>query len=273
MRVIAGRAEPPSGHEVLGVITTQCTALDGATGLMEAPCTEDSMAGLAREKAAERGGTALFSLVCGTDDSDRFVSRQQTGTGTQPGRTPSQTSTTTTIRTITTCRATVLRSEDARQPIAVASVSVAPGEQVVMSGQAVAIDWTPSSATDLRSRDPAEVGELEAFPAGYLRLGELTARCTAPCARSVVSRALKHAAAKRGALSLAESECSLDDERWSCHAAVVGPRLATSPRTAGQSTSGAAEQGSGGVAADGDAHTGAGGAQDEGVGGAAPRPD
>lgn len=226
VRVIAGRAEAPEGHEVLGVITTQCTALDGSTGLMEAPCTEESMASLARERAAELGGTALFELVCGTDESDRFMSgATQPGSGAQSGQTQSQITNTTTIRTITTCRATVLRSEDATAPAPVATTTATPGEHVVVSGQQVAIEWS-QPGPKLTPREAATVGEMDAFPEGYRRLGQVTGRCAKACAQSVVTRALKEAAAARGALALAELDCRLEGELWRCQALVVGPATA-----------------------------------------------
>ena len=272
VRVIAGRVEPPEGHEVLGVITTQCTALDGATGLNEAPCTEESMAQLARDRAAERGATALFELVCGTDESDRFISgTQQPGSGAPASQTQSQITNTTTIRTITTCRATVLRSKDGKPTAPVATTEPAPGEQVVVSGQAIAIAWTPEdAAADLPARDASEVGEMQAFPAGYRRLGVMTGRCLAACARSLVPRGLKQAAARRGALALADLDCQLEGERWHCRAAVVGPAVA--PKTPPPLEVSTDQGGAPADAAGGAPAVGEGGAPADGAGGA-PSPE
>ncbi|MEM9876116.1 MAG: hypothetical protein AAF928_14555 [Myxococcota bacterium] len=258
VRIVAGRAEPPVGHEVLGVITTQCTTLDGGTGVGEAPCTEASMTERAREEAATRGGTALFALVCGVDDSDRFAN----GAGLQ-GRAPvaagrngasrpvSQGNQTanrpTTIRTITTCRATVLRREDGGAIIGAvdvvdtgrdartddASASNHEGERIVVSGQSVRVTWAPGAAAaaggvEVR-RDPSEIGELTTWPPGYPELGRLHGHCAKACPQSVVLRGLKQVASARGGIALARIRCAPQGGSWTCETSVVGPAPPPAP--------------------------------------------
>ncbi len=208
-----GRDVPP-GHDVIGVATGQCETLDGASGLLERPCNEASLVAQIREHAASVGGTGIVDEQCSAGRSRREVTNVDGG-GVE-----------TSVRAGLTCRATVVRrvgGASAHRPAPDAGAAAprpAGATRRVTIGDApveVAFDGTPATP-----READAVGEMDAFPAGYLKLGRVMAECVTGCPRSTARRALRHEAARIGAIAVAAIDCALVGERWRCEADAVG---------------------------------------------------
>lgn len=200
--------DQPEGHEVIGVASIACETTNGASGLLEVPCTEEAMTTLLTERAAAAGGTGLVQLRCERPDARRVLQNVDGGSVEQS-----------TLSGLV-CHATVVRRGEG--VVVGAPTASAPrprgGRVVEVSGQEVEVGAERTAA----GAPSAEVGELEAFPTGYEDLGRIWARCVGGCARSLARRALLSEAGRHGAQAIAELSCALEGERWRCEARMIG---------------------------------------------------
>jgi hypothetical protein len=231
--LLAGRT-PPDGYSILGVVTARCSTLDGATGLLEDPCSEEILTKRARERAAEAGATALLDLSCRRVETERVSERSDAGV------------VITRVRQNLTCQATALRHEGRRPEIAVGQPG---GRTLTIAGVAIEMAFEPAAAPHERepsARAVEEVAELERSPADHPPLGHVTASCLAGCARNSVWLAIRSEAARLGAVAFAELTCDLDDDRWSCRALLVAappPAAVTNDASSPEGEAGAGPDG------------------------------
>jgi hypothetical protein len=215
---------PPSGYELLGVVTTRCTALNGAGGLIDGPCTEESMLKAAQRRAAEVGGTALYAPACRESVLDREVRYEDGGTIRAS------------VRTLVQCQGSVLRADglapgQRAAPAATASTA-APRNSARLGSlelSGVVVEVTLPEGSKAAATDGAAVGELPSFPAGHRDGGQLSSRCMRGCARATARRALLRGASRMHALAVSDIQCRLSGERWQCHGRVVGERIVVEP--------------------------------------------
>ena len=207
--------DQPEGHDVIGVASVRCETTNGASGLLEVPCTEEAMAELLAERAAQAGGSGLVDRRCERPDTRRVLQNVDGGTVEQS--------------TLSgwVCHATVVRRGEGVVVGATPGSSPRPAasgaRRVTISGQDVDV------GADHPAHGPSstEVGVLEAFPDGYDDVGRIWARCVRGCARSLARRALLAEAGRHGAQAIAELSCSLEGERWRCEARMIGRALDT----------------------------------------------
>jgi len=199
----------PAQHEIIGVITARCETIDGASGLLERPCTEDDLLALARERAAAVGATGLVDNQCRHSEGHRMLTNVDGG-GVE-----------TALRASRSCQATVVRRTGGPMVGSARTVPVASQRRVDVSGVAVEVGFDGEATT---RRDAGAVGEMDAFPAGYAKVGRLSAECVTGCPRSSARRALRIEAARVGALAIAEIDCALLGQRWRCQASAVGTK-------------------------------------------------
>ena len=217
--------DEPEGHEVIGVASVRCETTNGASGLLEVPCDEQSMTALLRRRAAEAGGTGLVELECDAPDARRILQNVDGGSVQQS-----------TLSGLV-CHATVVRRREGvvvGAPIASSKSQQGAGRVVTLSGHDVEV----GAEQPPRLPPSTEVGELAEIVEGYDDLGPVWARCVEGCARSVARRALLGEARRHGAQAIAELSCELQGERWRCSARMIGPMLSESviedaPRGAG----------------------------------------
>jgi hypothetical protein len=217
--------EAPAGFAITGVVTASCETLNGATGVLEAACTRDELLGLSRKRAAAAGGHGLVDVRCNNELLERRHESLDGG-GVK-----------TTTRTRLTCRASVVRWTKGRRvprprSSAVASASRGgDGRSVLIDDVPVDLSFTPAPGfTEGTSRDASAVGELDAEPAGYAKLGVLAATCAATCAPRHGRAALRKEAARLGATAIAAVHCEVAGaDRWQCVAALIGDAVAAPP--------------------------------------------
>lgn len=209
--------DQPEGHAVIGVASIRCETTNGASGLLEVPCTEEAMTALLTERAAQAGGTGLVERRCDRPDARRVLQNVDGGSVQQS-----------TLSGLI-CHATVVRRGEGvvvgAKTVAKPRPRASAGRVVTISGEEVEV-----GAEHKPSRPPSEdVGELETFPDGYDDLGRIWARCVRGCARSLARRALLDEAARHGAQAVAELSCVLEGERWRCEARLIGGASSTPP--------------------------------------------
>lgn len=189
--IFGGRADPPHRHVKIGTVVATWSSED----------EDELVARVIRRHAARVGGTAIHHVDCETrwstdEDGD--------------------------MAAVTTCGAHVLRAMDADDPVNLAHHG---DELMELEKTRVALASTASAPTMLEEKDHAGVGIVEAHPFNHAYFGETAATCVGSCARSTLSRAIRIAAAKRGAVAIAEVECDLDGAVSRCTASLVGPEL------------------------------------------------
>jgi hypothetical protein len=120
------------------------------------------------------------------------------------------------------CQATVARhtSEPPSAPVARPSAQ-GEGERVRVGEVEVTIRFIAAADRAVEPRAPEQVGDLAHLPHNAIRLGEVSAACSA-CASSTARRGLKHAAARLGAVAITESNCEPDGDGWRCQAVAIG---------------------------------------------------
>jgi hypothetical protein len=239
----------PAGHEVIGVVTTTCETINGASGLLERPCNIEELLVMARERAAAAGGTGLVDDHCQHKGTERMLSDVDGG-GVK-----------TVERAALECQATVVRrigggivnvSGSAAKPTEGAS------RRIQISGVNVEVAFAARGTAAPQPRMRDEVGELDAVPPGYETLGRLAAECVTGCPRNVARRALKTEAARAGALAIAAVECAIIGERWRCEAEAIGqaiPDAGTTTRTDAEADADAETETETEAEADADAET------------------
>ncbi len=231
---------PPDGFEVFGVATTSCDTYNGATGVFESKCSEDVLIDVLKARAAEAGGGALVEPSCHERVLEKTLERVDTQTGgnnpTVPGRTPAPTTGgKINKRARLECQASVARPVNGvmpKNPLPGPPPARGSEESGAASGKKdsvhigdvdVAIHAERDAAAPVREpRAVAELGEMDHAPEGYPRLGAVTAECQSACSSGAARRALKHAAAKLGAIAVAESSCEPIADRWRCQGVAVG---------------------------------------------------
>jgi len=191
VKVFGGRGEAPHRHRVIGtVVATSPTA-----------SVDDLVAHVLRPQAAAVGGTAIHRVDCeirrSTDGETAFTN------------------------TVTICGANVLRSVDAGRQMALTDYG---NELLELEHTNVAVG-TSSHTPRMEAVDQDGVGILASHPDDYAYFGDAAATCLGSCARSTLSRAIRIAAAKRGAIAVAELRCELDGAVSRCTATLVGPEL------------------------------------------------
>ncbi len=204
----------PHGYKVIGVVTTTCDTYNGASGLFEARCNDETLLDQAKKKAAEVGGSALIEPSCSDHLVERILERKDGGGAVQNKRSR------------LTCQASVGRPLSGVIAPKVEPPPAPSGESVTISGAEVVFHGEPEAGSPLHEPRPIEeVGELERVPEGYPRLGRVTAECRQSCSSSTARRGLKHAAAKLGAIGVAESSCEPAGERWKCQGIAIGDAI------------------------------------------------
>jgi hypothetical protein len=202
------------GYEILGVVTARCETLNGSSGLFDTPCSEEALVAACRARAAEAGGTAIAEPSCRQVETSRETTQQDAGT------------VTTDVREALTCQATVLRARAGAVAV-LRTAAVARGRKIDVDGSAIVVDFAAdANAPPHAARRLEDVGEMNAFPAGYAKLGRVSAECPAGCSPSAARRALRIEAARAGALAVAEAECDALGEGWRCTALAVGEAAA-----------------------------------------------
>jgi len=192
VKVFGGRAEAPHRHEVIGtVVATSHTASE-----------DDIVTRLVRPRAAMAGGTAIHHVDCETRRPDEDDDISFAGV-------------------VTICGANVLRALDAGRPVELEQ----HGEEVMELEHTRVALATPYNAPQLSEVDHVGVGVLEIHPVDHAYFGTTAATCVGSCPRSTLSRAIRIAAAKRGAVAVAGLQCKLDGAVSRCTATLVGPEL------------------------------------------------
>ncbi len=207
----------PARHKVIGVVTTSCQTINGASGLLERPCNIEELLLMARERAAAAGGTGLVDDRCRHKGTERMLSDVDGG-GVK-----------TVERTTLECQATVVRRIGGGLANIIGSAvkaTVGATRRIQISGIGVDVAFAARGATQAQPRQPNEIGELHTVPLGYQRLGRLAAECVSGCSRNVARRALKTEAARAGAVAIAAIECTIIGVRWRCEAEAIGDALA-----------------------------------------------
>jgi hypothetical protein len=211
-------ASPPSGHEVLGVVTARCDTYDGSSGLAESPCDEEQLAKEARVTAAAVGGTLLVDPACTRQVTERTVERLKAGGATMHTRARLECRYSVARRTAagaTTAQATPSGSEQVQ--------ATAVGSSVTVSGVAITLRIEALRATPAPHELGADdVGELGQAPVGATLYGRASATCDDECSSSNARRGLKAAAARLGATILTNVNCEPVAERWTCTGAAYG---------------------------------------------------
>lgn len=210
IEVFQGHAVP-EGDEVAGVVTASCDTYNDASGLLAPSCHQESLGDALKTRAAEAGGTALLEPRCDKRVLEQTLERLERG-GAQQNR-----------RMRLRCQASVLRPKSGAALVRAAAAEAALGERVGIEGVDVEIRAERERGVPAREPRPLDgVGEVERIPSGYTRLGRVSSVCQGDCASSTARRGLKHAAAKLGAVAIAEANCEPIGHRWHCQAVAVG---------------------------------------------------
>jgi hypothetical protein len=214
-------ANLPPGYTVVGVVTTTCETYDGASGLFERPCTEESLLEEAKGKAASVGGSLLVEPTCESDVMERSIERLKGGGA--KGH----------LRLRLRCRATVVRPESGALPppktIATSEARVRGpghgGEQVTIANIPVTLGYSAApDAPRLGARSVEAVVEFATAPDGSVPVGPVSSECEAACSSAVARRGLKQAAANVGAYAVTSVNCEPLGERWRCEGQAFSDR-------------------------------------------------
>lgn len=189
--IFGGRAEPPHRHVIIGAVVASMPSAE-----------EDVVIRALRRQAARVGGTAIHRLDCET----RRAEEDEVFEG----------------ATVTTCGANVLRAMAVDEPVDLAEHGDVQFE--IEHTQVALLTVTPSASL-ASENDHDQIGILEAHPIDHAYFGETAATCEGSCPRSTLSRAIRIAAGKRGAVAIAELRCDLDGAVSRCTASLVGPHL------------------------------------------------
>ena len=205
----------PEGYKIIGVVTASCETYNGASGLFAAQCTDETMLAEARKKAAEVGGAALIEPRCSDQLMMREIQRVDGGGAKQNRRVRLQ------------CQVSVGRPLNGQKPPRVEPApSALAGDRVHISDADVTFRGEPEAGSPLHEARPVEdVGEIDSAPASYPHLGRVVAECLQSCSSSTARRGLKHAAAKLGAIAIADSSCEPIGDRWRCQATAIGDAI------------------------------------------------
>lgn len=189
--IFGGRAEPPHRHVVIGAVVASMPTVE-----------QDVVIRALRRQVAHVGGTAIHRLDCETrraEDDEAFEGA-----------------------TVTTCGANVLRARAVDEPVDLAEHG---DVQLELEHTQVALLTVTDVASLASEQEHDQIGILEAHPIDHAYFGETAATCEGSCPRSTLSRAIRMAAGKRGAVAIAGLRCDLDGAVSRCTASLVGPHL------------------------------------------------
>ena len=224
--------QAPAGFVTTGVVTTMCETMNGASGVLEAACTEAQLIAMTREQAAAKGGHGLVDTQCRKELLQRSHETLDGG-GVKV-----------TTRERLTCHATVVRWGQGDRPLRArtsATVSVgAPKRKALGDGETrvmvseIPVDVAFAPTASFVSRKPrpvADVGELDSTPDDYTLLGVLAATCAATCAPRHGREAMRMEAARLGGTAIAAVHCEIAGaDRWQCKGSVIGDIKVQAPR-------------------------------------------
>jgi hypothetical protein len=219
IEVVLGQ-RTPEGHDVTGVITARCETYNGASGLFEASCNEESMLTAAKRRAAEAGGTALMDPRCENRLLEQSVERLEQG-GAKSHR-----------RVELKCHATVLRRQPGAPPLRPIADRSSTGERTRIEHVWVTIHAKAEGSITRPVVEVDAVAEAERIAAGQTRVGVVSAVCEADCSSSISRRGLKHAAAKLGATAIVEVRCEPVGDRWACQGVAIAASVDPPPNAA-----------------------------------------
>ena len=236
-------SQPPEGYQVVGVVTAECTLLNGASGVFDDDCTDDHMMERARQKAADSGGTALVAVDCVRKTTARELERTDAGVALMN-------------REVIRCQMTVLRRG---QEMDGGVEGPSDGRKVEIAGVTMMVRSEPGAAAEAAGapRPGAEVGEIETGAGDYPRIATVRVECLDGCSRAAARSGLKEEAGRVGAIAIANVRCELLGERWRCQADAIGD-VVTEPVDATSDPAVAADGGVGGASPDVDADAGDG---------------
>lgn len=187
----------PLGYDSLGSVHTHCTLTEGqrrihGEWLSDVDCSVSRLVAALRERASAAGGELLVGRLC--------YSKVLNGS---PRR----------VRVM--CDAEVARpSNDARPPERIRASA--------MHGSAaqawrMRVDFTPAPHMPRRSPRRGDlVHEVGWFPAGHVRLGDVSVDCRRGCTREAVHDGVRVAAGRMGATDVAEVHCAHRGHGWVC---------------------------------------------------------
>jgi hypothetical protein len=233
VEVFEGR-DAPDGFKVFGVTTTSCDTYNGATGLFEAKCSQDALMDALKARAAEAGGGMLVEPTCAERTLEKSLERVDARGGANspsvPGTMPAPTTGGKINRRVRLeCQASVARPISGVMPKVLppprptASSAPSDSERVRIGDVDVTIHAERDAAAPPQEPRPVEeLGDMDHAPDGYPRIGKVSAECQSGCSIGAARRALKHAAAKLGAIAVVESSCEPLSDRWRCQAVAVG---------------------------------------------------
>ncbi len=190
----------PLGYDSLGSIHAHCTLTEGqrrihGEWLSDVDCSAARLVTALRERAAVAGGELLVGRLC--------YSQVLNGT---PRR----------VRV--TCDAEVARPDDdmleSRPP---EQMHAANMDGSVADAWRIRVDFTPAPHMPRRAPRRGDlVHEVGLFPAGHVRLGDVTVHCRRGCSREAVHDGVRIAAGRMGATDVAEVHCAHRGHGWAC---------------------------------------------------------
>jgi hypothetical protein len=202
----------PDGLRRLGHVAAGCRLVEAGAGLDGVPasdvgCSTALLSAAVRERAAAAGGTFLVDLRC--------APREPLAAGDRAS-----------------CSADVWGPRDAvefeRAPEQQALnadqvVPLAPAQGSLVEAWRVLVDYWPAPGRAARAPVATEqVSEIDFPRVGFVRLGDVRARCDRTCSLDTLRGALLMAAARVGATSVVDVRCIDDGESLLCVASVAG---------------------------------------------------
>lgn len=192
----------PLGYTSLGTVDAHCTLTEGqhplhGAWLSDVDCSVSRLVAVLRERAAEAGGELLVGRLCYSQVLHSDAPR----------------------RLSVGCRAEVGRPDDATlasRPL-VRARAAAPTSTPAAEAWHIRVDFTPAPHMPRRSPRRADlVHEVGPFPAGHVRLGDISVRCRRGCSREAVHDGVRVAAGRMGATDVAGVHCVHRDRGWLC---------------------------------------------------------